>query len=103
MGNLFRQTTYMIRDNNSLYYGNYGLNKEANNMNVEKVIRVLGYIVYLALWSPIIVLCLTVMPLVWVMMHIRAGRSAKEGIKQYKDALMSSIRHDVEFIRTGKW
>lgn len=72
-------------------------------MNVEKVIRVLGYIVYLALWSPIIVLCLTVMPLVWIGMYIRSGRPAKEALGRYSDAVMSGIRHDAEFIRTGKW
>lgn len=72
-------------------------------MDVEKIIRVLGYIVYTALWSPVIVLALVVMPFVWAAICIRAGWSAKEGFIVYMQALRVGIQHDMNFIQTGKW
>ena len=72
-------------------------------MNVEKVIRVIGYAVYTALWSPVIVLLLTVTPIVVGGWSIRNGVPFKEGFVAYKDILMKSIQHDAEFIKTGKW
>ena len=72
-------------------------------MNVEKVIRVIGYAVYTALWSPVIVLLLTVTPIVVGGWSIRNGASFKEGFVVYKDILIKSVQHDAEFIKTGKW
>lgn len=72
-------------------------------MNVEKVIRVLGYIVYTALWSPVIVLALVVVPVVYAAMWVRAGLPIKECLTAIKGQLMNGIRHDMEFIETGKW
>lgn len=72
-------------------------------MNVEKIIRVLGYIVYAALWSPVIVLCLVVLPVVWLVTFMRSGMSAKEAMALYAMSLKASIQHDVNFIRTGIW
>lgn len=72
-------------------------------MSVEKVIRVLGYIVYTALWLPVILLALLILPIVWIAMFARAGRPVKEAIDAYVQALRANIHHDMEFIRTGKW
>lgn len=72
-------------------------------MNVEKIIRVLGYIVYTALWSPIIVLYILVVPLVWIGMYIRGGRSVREALAAFKNALICGVQHDMNFIRTGIW
>lgn len=72
-------------------------------MDVEKFIRVLGYIVYTALWSPIIILALVFLPVVWIALCIRAGLPIKEGIDGYAQALLRGIHHDMDFIRTGKW
>ena len=72
-------------------------------MDVEKVIRVLGYIVYTALWLPVIVLAFILMPLVWVVMCIRFRIPFKTGIELFTISLMSGIHHDMNFIRTGKW
>lgn len=72
-------------------------------MDVEKVIRVLGYIVYTALWSPVIVLALVITPVVWIAMYVRAGRPIKEGIETWARALLNNIHHDIDFIQTGKW
>lgn len=72
-------------------------------MNVEKIIRVIGYAVYTALWSPVIVLFLTVTPIVVGGWSIRNGVPFKEGFVAYNDILIRSIQHDIEFIKTGKW
>ena len=68
-------------------------------MSVEKFIRTLGYIVYAALWSPVIVLGLVILPVVFIIMF----KSIKEGLSVYMMALKGNIRHDMEFIRTGVW
>ena len=72
-------------------------------MAVEKFIRILGYIVYTALWSPVIVLFLLLAPIVWVVTFVRSGMTVREACKFYIQALMNGIRHDMEFIRTGVW
>lgn len=72
-------------------------------MNVEKFIRTLGYIVYVALWSPVIVLGLLVMPFAWLIGFMRMGCTAKEAMKLYWKAMKKSIRHDIHFIKTGVW
>lgn len=71
--------------------------------DVEKVIRVLGYIVYTILWSPVIVLCLTITPIVYGGMCIRSGKSIGNMVSMCVESLKSGIRHDMEFIQTGKW
>lgn len=72
-------------------------------MNVEKIIRVLGYILYTALWSPILVLGAVILPIIWIALFVRAGRPIREAIGSFKRALIDGIRHDMEFIRTGEW
>lgn len=72
-------------------------------MNVEKFIRTLGYIVYVALWSPIIVLLLVFLPIMVVVFGKRMGMSLKECGKWYLVLMKNSIQHDMEFIRTGVW
>lgn len=68
-------------------------------MNVEKIIRILGYIVYAALWSPVIVLGMIVLPIGFMVMF----RSIPEGWAVWKMGLKAGIRHDMEFIKTGVW
>lgn len=68
-------------------------------MNVEKFIRILGYIVYAALWSPVIVLGLIVLPIGFIIMF----KSIKDGLQVYAEALKAGINHDKEFIKTGVW
>lgn len=72
-------------------------------MNVGKVIRVLGYIVYTILWLPIIVLYIVGMPIVHAALSIRSGQPVKNSITIYKDSLANSIKHDANFIQTGEW
>lgn len=68
-------------------------------MTVEKFIRILGYIVYAALWSPVIVLGLIILPVAFMIMF----RSIKEGLSVFMMALKNNIRHDMEFINNGVW
>lgn len=68
-------------------------------MNVEKFIRILGYIVYVALWSPVIVLISIMLP-VWVLIKTE---SLSLTWMLLKDGVKTGIRHDMEFIRNGVW
>lgn len=68
-------------------------------MTVEKFIRILGYIVYTILWSPIVVLGLVILPVAYMIMF----GSIKKGLSVYMMALKNNIRHDMEFINTGVW
>ena len=72
-------------------------------MNVEKVIRVLGYIMYTILWSPVIAITLIVLPFIWVAMYVRAGRPIGEALANMRCAIMAGIQHDMNFIKTGQW
>ena len=72
-------------------------------MNVEKVIRILGYIVYTALWSPVIALILLIGPLVGLVLCMRIGMTVKEYRELLVYSLKNGIQHDLEFIRTGTW
>ena len=72
-------------------------------INVEKVIRVLGYIVYTIIWSPVIILCLTIIPIVYSANYIKNGEPIKNVVTMYKNALLNGVQHDVNFIQTGKW
>lgn len=77
--------------------------KEVIKMDVEKTIRILGYIVYTALWAPVVVVGLVILPIVYIVMLTRAGMTTKEAAVLYKKALKSSFQHDVNFIKTGTW
>lgn len=72
-------------------------------INVEKVVRVLGYIVYTILWSPVIVLVLTVAPIAYGGMCIKNGKPIKEVFAMYKEYVANGIRHDAAFLKTGEW
>lgn len=68
-------------------------------MTVEKFIRILGYIIYAVLWSPVIALCMVIMPVVFMIMF----KSVSEGWSLWVMGLKAGIRHDMEFIQTGVW
>ena len=68
-------------------------------MNVEKFIRILGYIVYVALWSPVIILISILLP-VWVLIKTE---SLSLTWWLLKDGVKTGIRHDMEFIKNGVW
>lgn len=68
-------------------------------MTVEKFIRILGYIVYAALWSPVIVLGLIILPVVYIILF----KSIKDGLSACMKAMKIGIKHDMEFINTGVW
>ena len=68
-------------------------------MTVEKFIRILGYIVYVALWLPVIVLTMIIAPFVYMIVF----KSIKEGWYVYTVGLKSGLKHDKNFIKTGVW
>lgn len=72
-------------------------------INVEKVVRVLGYIVYTILWSPVIIAYIVIVPIIRLAMYIRYGLPLARCIATFKNQLIDSVKHDMEFIQTGKW
>ena len=72
-------------------------------MTVEKFIRTLGYIVYVILWAPLLALIIPGVTIAYMVMLMRLGFTFKETCNAYAQAMKNSIRHDMEFIRTGVW
>ena len=68
-------------------------------MTVDKFIRILGYVVYTALWSPVIILGAIILPIVMMIML----KSVVDGWTVFTHSLKAGIRHDMEFIKTGVW
>lgn len=68
-------------------------------MTVEKFIRILGYVVYVALWSPVIVFIMVALP---ALVAIKT-RSISLTWMLLKDGLKTGIKHDMMFINTGVW
>lgn len=72
-------------------------------MDVAKVIRTLGYIVYVALWSPVILLIAMFLP-IWAMaICIQSDLPVSSGLIWIGQALKASIAHDMNFLKTGIW
>jgi hypothetical protein len=72
-------------------------------MNVEKFIRILGYIVYVILWSPVIAVLTPVVAIAMPVMLLRAGMPVREALQLTGKSFMNSLRHDAHFIKTGNW
>lgn len=72
-------------------------------MNVEKIIRVLGYIIYMALWMPFTLLFIVGAPIMVLTVELREGGTFKNAMKWYTTALKNMLRHDINFIKTGEW
>lgn len=72
-------------------------------LNVEKIIRILGYIMYTILWSPFIVLVLATAPIMLLIITIRSGLKIKDTMQWYLTKLKEGFNHDKNFINTGEW
>ena len=68
-------------------------------MTVEKFIRILGYVVYVALWSPVIALIVVILP-IWMIIKTR---SLSFTWMLLKEGLKTGFKHDKIFIDTGVW
>lgn len=71
--------------------------------NVEKFIRILGYIVYVMLWSPVVIIALIILPILALIQGLKIGMTIKQIAEGYWESLKFSIKHDVDFIKTGEW
>lgn len=72
-------------------------------LNVEKIIRVMGYIVYNIFWLPIVIPVLVLAPIMVLIMGIRNGWKIKTVMQEYFKELKNSFEHDKNFIKTGEW
>lgn len=72
-------------------------------LNVEKIVRILGYIMYTILWSPIIIVGLVVVPIVYIAWGIRGGRRIKDIVSDLIRIQKTAVAHDIHFIKTGEW
>ena len=67
-------------------------------MDVAKFIRILGYIMYVILWSPVIVLTLLIL---FIMNITTIG--FRNTLIFFKAKLKESHDHDMKFINEGVW
>ena len=72
-------------------------------LNVEKIIRILGYVMYTILWSPFIILVLITAPIMLMTIAIRNGQKIKDTMRWYLNKLKEGFEHDKKFIDTGVW
>lgn len=72
-------------------------------LNVEKIIRILGYIMYTILWSPFVILVLVTAPITLLVIAARCGLKVKDVMQWYRNKLKEGFDHDKEFIKTGVW
>ena len=72
-------------------------------MDVAKIIRILGYIVYTSLWMPVILLVAVIAPIWVTFMCIRDEMPVSTGWHWMCQAIKGSIAHDMNFIKTGVW
>ena len=72
-------------------------------LNVEKAVRVLGYIMYTILWSPIIIVGLVIVPIVYIAWGIRSGRRIRDIVGDLIRSHNAALKHDMHFIKTGEW
>lgn len=71
--------------------------------DVAKLIRILGYIVYVILMSPMILITLIIAP-TWLYYEMSQMGATKEEYKHtLKKLFKMSIEHDMNFIKTGVW
>lgn len=72
-------------------------------LNVEKIIRILGYIMYTILWSPFIILVLALSPIMVLIVSLRNGWRIRDIMRWYLNKLKEGFNHDKNFINTGEW
>ena len=72
-------------------------------MDTAKFIRTLGYIMYVLLWSPVIVVGFVGGAIWWFMTNFWYGAPMKETAELWLAMLNENIEHDKNFIRTGIW
>lgn len=72
-------------------------------LNVEKIIRILGYIMYTILWSPFIILVMVTAPIMLLIIAIRNGQKIANTMQWYLNKLKEGFDHDKKFIDTGVW
>lgn len=72
-------------------------------MDIAKVIRVIGYIVWNIIWAPVILLYITITPIVAIGLTVRDGRSIKKCLRQIKRTWTDSNARGAKFIKNGEW
>lgn len=72
-------------------------------MDVAKLIRTIGYIVYTIIWSPIVILALVSLPI--VALALCWGHRITLGVtfKCMANLLKKGYAHDMKFINEGVW
>ena len=72
-------------------------------MDVAKFIRILGYIVYTILWSPVIVLIAVALPIWAIATCVKYDFPMSYAWKWLKEGFWYGVGHDMNFIKTGEW
>ena len=72
-------------------------------LNVEKIIRILGYIMYTVFWTPFIILVMVTAPIMLLVIALRNGMKIWTVMRWYLSKLKEGFDHDKRFIETGVW
>lgn len=72
-------------------------------MDVKKAMRMFGYIIYVILWLPVIILALVILPITALIKGVKNGMTVTEIAKGYWEAFKFSVKHNAKLINSGKW
>ena len=66
-------------------------------------IRGFAYLLWVILWSPVVILGLIITPFIWIRVYKQAGLTVRECMAGWTQALINGIKSDLHCIRTGEW
>lgn len=72
-------------------------------MNVAKFIRILGYIVWVILWSPIIAFVLVASPIYWLVEWVLSEGSPIGIFRYWWRQVTKHLKRGKIFINEGEW
>ena len=72
-------------------------------MDTGSFIRFLGYIIYIAVLLPFIILLIVMAPIRWIVVYFKYGLSIAHSTKVLKQTIIEGFKHDVDFIKFGIW
>ena len=73
------------------------------DLDTGSFIRFLGYIIYIAVLLPFIILLIVMAPIRWIVVYFKYGLSIAHSAKVLKQTIIEGFKHDVDFIKFGIW
>ena len=79
------------------------MRKEVKSLDTGSFIRLLGYIIYMVILLPFIILLIVIAPIRWIVVYFKYGISIAYSAKVLKQTIIEGFKHDVDFIKFGIW